>query len=657
MTCPNRYFSIAAYVVTFALSQPLHADTPTDEPVYETVIRYDREEGISIQEIDKEEIERIGTHSTAGILERKPAIDATSGSRGERIFRLRGFDQRQVLVLVDGAPAYIPFDGQVDLGMVPSEIVDRITIVKGPGSVLYGPNGLGGAVEITTIRPGKGPAFDATLELGGTSELKMAARASGGSHPFAFAAFGGIQKRDAWILSSAFIPTETENGYLRENSDLEMAHVGLSARFELSLQHLFDFNVLYLDGYKGVPPSTVDDTPRYWRFTTWRGLAASTGHSGTYGPLEMDELVYLRWFNNVLDGYDDATYRTQLTARAMHSIYNDITAGGRVRLRSSLDETPLVPMEIRLWASAQYDLHIGDQGGQASVERYERTLLTIAPELELFLSSQWRAMAACQVDAEVFGSEVAPGVGPLFSVRFLPNEGLSLKLTAARRTRFPTLRERFSTAFGYRLQNPDLWPESAWHFGLELWWKAVDWLSIGLDGYDAEVDDLIERVSLGGGFEQMQNIGRARLAGAELEIEMNPFSELKVTIGYAFLYARDLSKDETLSRPAHKASFEVTATPLDWLEISSFLRITGPRPWRDGSRAGMLPACAMLDAMARFRPHPFVFAWVRATNILDTNCFTEYGFPDPGRELWVGVELKLEREGEGKWKTDITSDR
>jgi iron complex outermembrane receptor protein len=531
---------------------------------------------------------------------------------------------------------------------------------------MYGPNGLGGAVDVTTIRPGRGPLLDAILEVGGISEKRMAARATGRAGIVALAAYGGWQQRDAWALSRSFDPARHENGDQRDNSDASVAHAGLSVRVEPSTEHVVDADALYLDGSRGVPPSAYESVPRFWRFTTWRGVAASAGHRGAYGPVEVDELAYLRWFENVLDGYDDDTYRTQETPRSFHSTYRDLTAGGRLRLRAVLDPTAIGPTHLRLWAGAQHDRHVGDPGAGNPEETFSRTLVTFAPEAEAFFDARWSAMLACQLDTEIPGEGVADrqaafGWGPLASVRWEPVDGLSFRATGARRTRFPTLKERFSQAFGFRKPNPDLGPEAAWHAGLDVSWRATDWLTIDVGGYDAEVSGLIERVALGGGVDQLQNVGRARLAGAEVRVALRPVRELRIDLGYAFLHARllDAAADELPSRPGHKATAEVVATPLEWLDLSSTLRVTGPRPYRDPDTTvwGTLPTCVGWDARVAARPHPAVEAWVRATNLLDSDCSTEYGFPEPGRELWVGVRLSFERErsGEERWETPESS--
>jgi iron complex outermembrane receptor protein len=474
-------------------------------------------EGTEQRTVGRKEIERQGARNAAQVLEHEPSIHATTGSRGERIFTFRGFDQRQVVVLIDGAPAYIPYDGQADLSYLPAEMIDHISIVKGPASVLYGPTGLGGAVNIVTRRAGTGPLLSAAAEYGRAGSLLAGGMHSARSGRLGYTLFGGMQRRDAFPLSGAFAPVARERGPLRENSDSLLYHVGGNIHVELPRSHQIGGSVAYIDGDRGVPPGLVDRTVHYWRFSVWRSIAASVGHSAGYlaNRLQVDELAYFRLYDNLLDSYDDATYTTQLLPRAFSDWFHDQLLGGRVRARYRFERTPWGPTQLRLWAGAQHDRH--DE--EPSSRLVTRSLVTLAPEAEAYFGERWSLMVAFQTDLEIpgvdsrVGRSARVGLGPLLTARYEPLEGLSLRATLARRTRFPTLKDRFSTGQGARLPNPDLGPESAWHVGLEVSWQARRWLLIEVTAFDAEVADLINTVSVPGG-EQLQNIPGARLLGA-----------------------------------------------------------------------------------------------------------------------------------------------
>ena len=617
--------------------------------VYETVVRGRRGhgEGPSVRKIRRHEVERQVAQSVAQVLEQEPSIHVASGSRGERTFTLRGFSQRQVVVLVDGAPSYIPYDGQVDLNMVPAELVHQITIIKGPGSVLYGPNGMGGAVNIVTRRPGIGPLGEVLVEAGRSGFLQLRGFHTHRLGPLAYAVHGGLSREDDFPLSARFAPAANENGVLRQNSDRRSYHLGTRLSLPLGTHHRLDAGVVWLDGEHGLPPSIHDRTPKYWRFSVWRALNLSVGHSASYRLLELDELLFVSLFDNQLDSFDDGSFTTQDSPRAFSSWYHDQIFGGRVRGRYRTEALPW-PTSLQLWAGVHHDRHQRDE-----LAAYSRTIVTAAPELELQFTRSWSLVAALQLDLELPDQQTHNqlGLGPLLSVRFQPNKGLWLQATAARRGRFPTLKERFSGLTGARRPNPDLRPESTWNFGLEGSWRIRRELTLSAALFESEVSDLIDPVAVGGGEFQMQNVHAARLLGAELSLVVNPTRWLRLDAGYGLLHARrtdaDPPHDELQYRPAHKAALRLLLAPWPrWGELTSQLRVVGPQRFThpETLAQGTLGAYLVWDARLTLTPRSWCKIWISARNITDANYQPRYGFPDPGRQLWLGARVSYERD-------------
>ena len=664
-------------VTALLITAPVYADKEEAEDEYVTVVTARRHGklGPSVRKIKREEIEASGAHTTAELLEAEPAIQATTGSRGERIFTMRGFSQRQVVVLVDGAPAYVPYDGQVDLNMIPAELVEQVTVIKGPGSVLYGPNGMGGAVNIITRRPGAGPLAELTAETGRSDHLRLSASHSlQVTDSVAYTVHGGYTQQDNFALSSRYASRPGEDGGSRDNSDRRNANVGGRLWLSPATGHQLEAGLTLVDAERGSPGSVAYATPRYWRFSTWRAINATLSHRAVYlGALEMDEQVYVSLFDNLLNAYDDETFTTQLSPMAFSSWYHDQIVGGRIRARYRFDETPWGPTAIRFWASVQHDRHQRDdqdieplhpaRAAERAEDRRtpnlqrERTIATLAPEVEASFVDWLSLTVALQLDMEAptGEAETAVGVGPLLSLRLEPREGMLLLATAARRTRFPTLRERYSSAGGLRLPNPELSPEVAWNFGLDARLEVASWLTVQGAVFEAEVDDLIERVPAGNGVDRMENIGAARFIGGELAATLRPLRWLNLGAGYTLLHARrtDEGRDSDLleHRPEHKASFRLRLTPWRWLGLASTLSVVGPQDFKHPETGawGKLGTYARWDARADFKPLPWATVYVTAKNILDANYQTKFGYPDPGRQVFAGVKLTYNRGGGWSW--------
>ncbi|MDD5310048.1 MAG: TonB-dependent receptor [Deltaproteobacteria bacterium] len=626
-------------------------------PMYETVVTGTPpdDDGLSRSRIDADDMRSHGDATVASALEREPSAHAGTGRRGERIITVRGFDQRGLAITLDGVPLAIPYDGQLDLGKLPTALIDHVTVVKGPASILHGPGGLGGTVDIETRDPSRGPILDATVEGGENGALRVDAYHSASRDGAAYGLGAGVLRRDGFPLSSSFEPTATEDGRLRENSDRSMRYAGGKLTLDLTPENRITAAPFVVDGEFGIPPSTVDSYPRYWRFNVWRAAVGQVSHAYEGKAFEIEEAVYAGVFDNRLDSFDDATYSSMDSPRGFLSWYHDRTVGGRVKAEVPAELLPWGRTYLRLWLGAEHDIHGSQLDLGERAKSYDRTVLTVVPEIEEPLPRGLTALVSSQVDVEfVSASDLQPATqqpeaGPLASLRWDPSDAFMMRLTGARRYRIPTLRERYSSAMGANEPNPDLRPETAWHAGLDVSIRPARSVSVDLSGFDAEITDMIEQVAIGGGLEQQENVGRGRRAGAEAALVLTWDELLEARLGYAFLHARRLDArppdDQVEYAPAHQALFEIVATPIPVFEIGTSLRVVGPQAFQDRQILswGELGAYAVWDARMAVRPTESTTAWVRGTNLLDANYQTEYGFPDPGRELWMGFGVVLDK--------------
>ncbi len=657
------------------------ADFPIDESsLYETVVTGTppHEEGLARVRIEREEIQQRGSTTAAEVLEHQPAVYGQTTPKGERMLRLRGFDQRGVTVYLDGVPLVMPWDSSMDLGKLPAEMIDSVLLLKGPTSIVHGPGGMGGAVLIETRDPGEGPLFEAEMELGGlervdTPDLRLNLYHGNEIGPVGYAVgFGHVGRQD-YRLSSQYEPRQTvegaplrnENGTL-DNSDRSVQHGATKLVISLPEDNRLSAQLLLVNGEFGVPRSETDDRPFFYRYTVWRGIVTQLAHRYQSGNLKLEEAVYAGFYDNRLDGYDDDTYSTQEDRNASSSWYHDRIFGGRIRGQYTFRGLAAGDLYARLWLSAEHDMHQNQYqfGGQDDdLHVFARTMIQVVPEVEVPIVSKLVATVSLQTDLEIPDVDPAelerltgaaetldPEVAfqPMVSLRYDPLKVLMLRLTGAGRTRFPSLSERFSSKIGYTRANPDLRKETAWYVGLEIDWRAHRTVNVALAGFDAEVTDLIHAVYLPetNGIQQKQNVGRARMAGAEAAVTYQPIPELSLSAAYAYLYARrldDVDEDRIAQIPAHQATFGLVSDPAKWVSMATFFRIVGPQAFDDYTILGLgeLGSYYVWDAHVAFTPIDFFTVFIKGTNLLDMNYQTKYGYPDRGATLWLGVRITV----------------
>lgn len=105
---------------------------------------------MTVELIGRAEIDEKGSESLADILEYRPGITAAAGNSGEQFIYLNGVDSKRILVLVDNIPLSGKLYDRISLNRIDSDLIDRVEIVKGPGSAIYGSSAMGGVINVIT---------------------------------------------------------------------------------------------------------------------------------------------------------------------------------------------------------------------------------------------------------------------------------------------------------------------------------------------------------------------------------------------------------------------------------------------------------------------------------------------------------------------------
>lgn len=210
--------------------------------------------------VDLEEM-RLHDRETVGTaLDLLPGVNISKvGARNEQMAYVRGFDLRQVPVFVDGIPVYVPYDGYVDLGRFNTFDLSRIEVSKGFSSLAYGPNTLGGAINLVSRRPTK--AFEG--EVGGGFTLTNKGEGNGyrayanvGSNQgsWYFQASASYLDQEYFRLPDSFSRAPGEDGGDRNNSYNRDGKVNLKLGFTPNATDEYSINYINQHGVKGTPP-------------------------------------------------------------------------------------------------------------------------------------------------------------------------------------------------------------------------------------------------------------------------------------------------------------------------------------------------------------------------------------------------------------------
>ena len=416
------------------------------------------------------------------VLRAMPLVQVRENSRGEAQPSLRGSDDRQIAVLMDGIPLTLGWDHRSDLSIIPLSAVEDIRLIRGLSSVLYGPNVLGGVVEVDVargshagIRPPPlalqgGVDNTGATQLGGTGGALLE-RSSG---RWVLRGGAGYRQRDGQPLSQRLILDSgdheellSSDGDLRLNSDLEHFDGFLSARYQSDDDAWFSIGGSGYTAERGVPPEVNEDSPRLWRYPNqWRVVTAATGGTGprqtSWGEGDLEASVGLDLQHTTIDEFGTPTY-------------DDVTGGetGDTRtlsLRLLGEHTATEDGQLR--ASFTYGDVSHDEAllPDDSEARYRQRLWSLGAEADWSLGSTGtaRLSAGAVVDgADTPESGDKQPLGTLWDwggrvgiTSVVGDGGARLHASLSRRTRFPSLRELYSGALGRFIPNPELLPES-----------------------------------------------------------------------------------------------------------------------------------------------------------------------------------------------------
>ena len=605
-------------------------------------------------------------------LRESPFVHVRLNSRGEMELSIRGSDSRQAAVLVDGVPITLGWDHRTDPSLVPITGAQRLVIVPGLGSLLAGPNTLGGTIEVShddaLARKSEAWGGFGIDEFGSTVATIGSARRLGTSGPGGVYLRGGLahRQRDGVALSAGAIDPTAAHG-LRTNSDLRELDGFASVRWTNGMGRSLGVTYSAFDAERGVPPEEHIASPRLWRYPYHRrsigALSAASGPVATpfgYGSFEAG--VGLNDGSMKIDSFDDRDYRTvtgqelgdektlTLRTKVTHSL------GSRVSLRAGWTTADVKYTEtIDSDPGARYEQKLSSVGAETEASIAERT--AIAGGM-VFDRSATPLTGGREPKQDPFSS-----IGWRAGVTHTLHEGLMLHASASRRSRFPALRELYSGALNRFQPNSELKPETllGYEAGATLSQASLFGVSATLrvNAFNHRLADAVVRTTVPNPAPPpsslFKRVNRDRIESTGIEalagFQFGTNAERAVTLSGDGLFQRISIFDQTdndaerhaENNPETRASVEL-GVPLPFeLRGSATTRYTGRQYCVNGDTGSeMTLAGAAVTNLAFERRLPIgggIFRSLRALfaidNLGDKTVYDQCGLPQAGRTLRV----------------------
>ena len=593
--------------------------------------------------------------TAADTLRELPGVSVRPNSRGESIARVRGAEERQTQVFLDGAPLAVPWDGRADIGILPAGLVGSVTVVKGATPIEYGPNAIAGAVDFTT-RFARQRSIRTATSFGplGHADGWMVGTAPVGERVSATVSVAGIT-RDAQPVAARGAPLFSQDDSTRRtNSDLDSLSLFGGINFEhgpLGAR----LGLLRVSARRGIPPESdrdpAIDAPRYWRYPDIDLTQLNLAGTAELGGAELRLVGWRQWFDQEIVQYTDDDYDR---VRAREDDRDD-TLGGR-----AVAAIPAGDAEFRLVANASTSTHRQVDTNAAGVRGprldYRQDLLSLGGEADVplgrgaaSLGLAWDKSANPRTGDKP-AQPARDAVALSAALRYPLPAGLLLTASAGRRNRFPSARELFGEALGRFVPNPGLRPERAWTFDVELK-RAGGQIRFTLNPFLILSDNTIaQRVVTVAGARKRQrvNLSGSTSYGLDAGLGARLAAGLDLDLGLSLLHARARGDELPFRRLVQRPSFEAFAA-LDWQAT--------PRLWLrgearavggavdlapNGTKARLKPG-QELNLRARYRLATLAGQPLSLTANVD-NLFgdvltPQLGLPLPGRSFRIGLLL------------------
>ncbi|MGE8362860.1 TonB-dependent receptor domain-containing protein [Pseudomonas sp.] len=564
---------------------------------------------------ERADIERLQVSSVPELLSRVPGVSIVqNGGRGSltSLF-LRGANANQTLVLVDGVRLNAAASGLARLEFLSPEQIERVEVVRGPRSALYGADAIGGVIQIFTRRGSEGLQPRLRLAAGTQQTFERSLGLSGGDERTRFDLGASL------VEGAGFDRSQDSRG-------LDADHDGLRRKaFNLNLEHRFNDQLtagLTLLDQRG--ESEYDDL-----FSFAPGNP-SERFSVSSVAAHLEAQLSEHWTSRLEIGHseDKSENRDPVNADNNYTFntYRD-SAGWLNTLQLSDTQQVLVGLD---W----YEDRLGTDADFSQNERWNQAA---------FIQHRYRGdgfsteLGLRHDDNEQFGGENTWNAALTLDLA----ERLELVLSYGEGFHAPTFNDLYYPTSAFYGGNPDLEAERSRTYEVQLRGDHLDtrW---SLSAYRTEVKDLISVVSDPTTFfSTPMNVNQARLQGVELELQRELLG-WQATLGASLLDPRDRDSGHTLPRRAKRSlsldldrRFGAFGAGLSWQAFSG--------RYDDAANSREIAGYGLLGARASWQMNEALQWQVKVDNLLDKD-YSQALYSRPDDAFFSSVEYYGYRE-------------
>jgi vitamin B12 transporter len=603
---------IALLASTSTLNAQETDNTDLDDTLVVYGIRLDQaatEVGSSVSVLTADQIEALGSNYLLDAVATLPGVTINQNGSfgGAATVRIRGASSAQTLVIIDGVVVNDPTSpgGGFDFSRIDPANVDRVEVLKGPQSTLWGTDAIGGVVNIVTKRPEEGLHGNVFAQTGSYSSFRGGAEFEGAGERFDFRLAASAISTDGISKADEINGNTEKDGYDSNTLSAKGGlRIGGDARLEASL--------LWTDAESEFDSFSFGD----------QGNVADGDEVSKTEELVGNVTLHLPLFNGKLDNVLLAGY-SDIDRKSFSNGLPGFSSKGDRKIFRYQGTLQLNDDNRLAFGAEQEDSEANDDGTSING-------LFALYELQAFdsltLTAGIRRDDHDRFDAETTGR---------LAVAYNPHDQITVRASWGEGFKAPTL---FQTTFfccGATAPNPNLKPERSEAYDIGVVYRTSNARGeIGLTWFDQDIDDLID-FSFGiGGYE---NIEKATLSGIEVDGHYRLTEWLDAAISYAYIDAKDGDGDRLIRVPEHSGDLLFSLNPDGRLSGTVQVKYNG----EEQDPNGVVPSWTRVDLAAHFNMSESVRLYARVENLFDEQYQQVIGYGTPGLSGHIGARLSF----------------
>ena len=582
--------------------------------------------------ITRADIEQRQAHYVTDLLRAVPgfAISHTGVTGSQVQVRVRGAEANHVLVLIDGVRANDPSTGdEFRWEYLTTNNVERIEVVRGPQSSLWGSDAVAAVVHVITRTGQAGSSFDGYVEGGSFATRNIGMAASFGD--------------DRWSLSGGIERLETDGGNISQNGNeddgSDITTASLAGRLRISDALSLDAHVRASDAWSQFDPVDyfVTGLPTDGDVATAGDhLYASAGMQYGASDSRIRHKLGVRYFDadnrNYLDGVQDSSSASERTTFAYQA---DISLGANLlSLALERESTDYTQRGAVVFGDPNQDQQMDVSSIIADFQGLAHERLT------------W--LLSARFDSN---SDFDDAISGRVSLAYALSNATTLRSSIGSGHKNPTFTELFGYFPEQFVGNPDLKPERSISYDLGIDHKLLDGtLLLQASLFRQDLKDEIN----GFVFDPVSFLSTAenetmtsKRSGAELGARWRLSDAFDLVANYTYTDSKQQGERE-IRRPRHAASLALDYRSLsERLSASLAADYGGTRsdtffpPFPEAMQTVTLDNYWLLDLTLRYQLSDSTSVYAKGTNLLDEDYEQVYGYRTPDRAAYLGLRVRF----------------